>query len=65
MLELASPEEFYKVEKSLQEAVEESLRSLNGQWTDNEAFAIRNRMIQMQENVLHKLRLGIDCSGVR
>ena len=28
-------------------------------------YAIRNRMLQMMDNVLHKLRLGVDCSGLR
>ena len=28
-------------------------------------YSIRNRLLQMVDNVLHKLRLGVDCSGLR
>jgi regulator of replication initiation timing len=64
MVELASHEEFSKIETSLQNSVEETLRNIQGDWSENELYSIRNRLLQMVDNVLHKLRLGVDCSGL-
>ena len=103
MVELASHDEFSKIEKCLQSSVEETLQvrilgplplpssssfrvssltfrfrfllflsfnsprqnHVSGNWSDNELYSIRNRLVQMTDNVLHKLRLGVDCSGLR
>ena len=64
-------DEFAKVERCLRDAVDCAAQRVgagsgqrSGAWTDNEIFPMRNRLLQMQENVLHKLRLGVDCSGL-
>jgi len=64
MVELAGHEEFSKLESCLQSSVEETLQNISGQWSENELYSIRNRLLQMTDNVLHKLRLGVDCSGL-
>ena len=71
MVELLNSDEFAKVERCLRDAVDCAAQRVgagsgqrSGAWTDNEIFTMRNRLLQMQENVLHKLRLGVDCSGL-
>ena len=64
MVELASQDEFAKLTESLHESVEETMESVSGDWSENELHSIRNRVLQMTDNVLHKLRLGVDCSGL-
>ncbi|QDZ25113.1 hypothetical protein HOP50_16g76600 [Chloropicon primus] len=65
MVELASHEEFSKVTDSLHKAVDQALRSASlSDWSENERHSIRSRLFQMTDNVLHKLRLGVDCSGL-
>ena len=71
MVELLNSDEFAKVERCLRDAVDCAAQRVgagsgqrSGAWTDNEIFTMRNRLLQMQENVLHKLGLGVDCSGL-